>query len=170
MNNFTNKHFIRTSHEVRRLKLIVKKVFKSRSDTQNVGTVKKLNFKQRILLICGFLLVALGFIGIVLPILPTTPFIIAAALCFSASLPVFAQKLEKSKYFGSYIRHYKDKTGIPFKQKMQGILFLWAVLLISVVLSRSILVFCILCAVGVGVTIHIAFIKARKGVNNEKAS
>lgn len=114
--------------------------------------------KQLLLIGLGFLALTLGGIGMVLPILPTTPFVLCAAACFGASSPALCQKLENTRYFGEYLRNYRDKTGISNRARRKGIGSLWATLGISAVLVRDPLVWAILAVVGVCVTIHIATI------------
>lgn len=114
-----------------------------------------MGLKKVLLIAAGSLAVALGFVGIFLPILPTTPFMLMAAACFSVSSPKLYEKLAKSKYFGQFVKNYKEKTGVERAVKIKALLFLWITLLISSVVFFSPLVVGILMAVGIGVTIHI---------------
>lgn len=117
--------------------------------------------KQWCLQALGILCLALGVVGIVLPVLPTTPFVIAAALCFSAGSPHLSVWLEKNRYFGPYIEHYRNKTGVPLRQKICGIIFLWVMLGISVMVVQKPFVTLILCIVGILVTLHLVLLKTR---------
>jgi uncharacterized membrane protein YbaN (DUF454 family) len=65
----------------------------------------------------------LGGIGIVLPLLPTTPFILLAAVCFASAWPAMHQRLANSRAFGPMIR--KDEGGryIPVRTKIVAISF-----------------------------------------------
>lgn len=119
--------------------------------------VKKIVF---ICLGCGAL--ALGGIGLLLPVLPTTPFVLCAAGCFGASSPGLYRKLASTRYFGEYINNYKNKTGISNKARLTGIGFLWTTLTVSALLARKPAVIAILALVGVCVTIHIATIHKNK--------
>jgi len=110
----------------------------------------------------GIVCLALGAIGIVLPVLPTTPFVIVAALCFSAGSPHLAAWLEQNRYFGPYIEHYRNKTGVPLRQKIGGILFLWMMLGISMTIVQKSFVILTLCMVGILVTLHLVLLKTRK--------
>ena len=81
--------------------------------------------------IAGTICLVLGAIGIVLPILPTTPFLLAAAACYFKSSPRMHKWLLKNKWFGEYIRHYKEGKGLPLKTKIPALAMLWLTIGIS---------------------------------------
>lgn len=107
------------------------------------------------------LCLAFGAVGVVLPVLPTTPFVIAAAVCFSASSPELAAWLERNRYFGPYIDHYRNKTGVPLRQKVGGLIFLWVMLALSIVVVHKPVMTVVLCVIGVLVTLHLVLMKTR---------
>ena len=76
-------------------------------------------------LAAGVVAVALGLIGIALPLLPTTPFMILAAACFARSSPRFYQWLVDHPRLGPWIRDYLDGNGIPLKGKVYAIGLMW---------------------------------------------
>lgn len=119
--------------------------------------------KQVILIVAGFFALVFGGIGIFLPILPTTPFVLCAAGCFAASSPRLYRKLENTKYFGEYIRYYRDRTGISNRARWTAVIFLWASLIISALVFRSSgYVLVILAVVGTAVSIHILTIRRKE--------
>lgn len=65
----------------------------------------------------GLFCLVLGLIGVVLPLLPTTPFVILAAFCFSKSSPRFHKKLLENRIFGPMIADWERYGVIPFKVK-----------------------------------------------------
>lgn len=69
----------------------------------------------------GWLMVALGFVGAVLPIMPTTIFLILAAACFSHSSPRFEAWLLDHRWFGPSIRRWRERGAIPRKAKAVAI-------------------------------------------------
>jgi uncharacterized membrane protein YbaN (DUF454 family) len=71
-------------------------------------------------LILGWSAVALGFAGVVLPILPTTPFLILAAFAFSKSSPRLRQWLIEHEIFGGPIRDWEDKGAIRPRYKIMA--------------------------------------------------
>jgi uncharacterized membrane protein YbaN (DUF454 family) len=118
--------------------------------------------KRQLLITTGTICVVIGVIGIFVPILPTTPFLLLAAACFLRSSPRFHSWLMNNRLFGTYIRNYTEGRGIPVKVKLFTIFLLWATIGISIWLTANLIVTVILLIVATGVTIHIVFIRARK--------
>lgn len=77
------------------------------------------------LLAIGWLSVALGVIGIFLPVLPTTPFLLLAAACFMRSSERFYHWLTSHPKLGPWICDYLDGQGIPLKGKIYAIGLMW---------------------------------------------
>ena len=69
----------------------------------------------------GWLMVALGFIGLMLPVMPTTIFLILAAACFSHSSPRFEAWLLNHRWFGPPILRWRERGAIPRKAKIFAI-------------------------------------------------
>jgi uncharacterized protein len=82
-------------------------------------------FVRIILLASGTLCVAIGVIGMFLPLVPTTPLLLLAAVCYGRSSDRFYQKLINNRWCGEYIRNYREGRGIALKQKVVTILILW---------------------------------------------
>jgi uncharacterized membrane protein YbaN (DUF454 family) len=117
--------------------------------------------KKIVLMTLGSLLLGIGAVGLVIPILPTTPFVLCAAGCFSASSPRLYRKLENTRYFGEYIRNYKSKSGVTKRTKRVSLIFLWGMLALSAALARRPGMWIVLAAVGTGVTVHILCLRGR---------
>ncbi|WP_337866007.1 YbaN family protein [Ignavibacterium sp.] len=114
-------------------------------------------------LISGILLVAIGVIGIFLPVLPTTIFLILASACFVKSSPRANEWLKKHKILGMYIKNYQDKTGLTVKAKVINISLLWIMILLSAFyFTNEFYIRIILLMIAVGVTIHLLMIKLNK--------
>ncbi|NKQ11713.1 YbaN family protein [Pseudomonas sp. SST3] len=77
------------------------------------------------LLVVGWLSVALGVIGIFLPILPTTPFLLLAAACFVRSSQRFYDWLVTHPRLGPWFRDYLEGNGVPLKGKVYAIVTMW---------------------------------------------
>ena len=78
--------------------------------------------QRTILIIIGWLAVVLGTIGVVLPLLPTTPFILLAAWCFARSSPRFHHWLLYRSWFGGYLRHWQRYKAMPPGAKPRAII------------------------------------------------
>ena len=98
-------------------------------------------------------------VGVVTPILPTTPLVLAAFFCFTQSSEKAEKWISNNRYFGSYIENYKTKQGVPFDVKLKSIIFLWITLLISIIFIKQYLIFLLLILVGSVVTAHILLLK-----------
>jgi uncharacterized protein len=88
-----------------------------------------------LLIVAGFLCVGLGIAGLVLPVLPTTPFMLLAAACFARSSPRFHRWLLHHRTFGPIVGEWERHRAIPWKTK------LWAIALMSTTLAVSITFF-----------------------------
>ena len=119
------------------------------------------NRKQRLiralLLIAGTISLSLGAIGIFLPILPTTPFLLLAAACYLRSSERMHKWLLNNRWFGEYIRNYQEGRGIPLKTKILSMVVLWVAILYSVfvALDEILIAQVALLVIAFGVSIHL---------------
>jgi hypothetical protein len=97
------------------------------------------------LLGCGWLSLALGLVGMALPVLPTAPFVLLAAACFLRSSSAMHRWLVEHPRFGVHIRDYLAGRGLRRRSKAVALVTLWA----SVALST--LVFVPLLAIDVAI-------------------
>ena len=119
--------------------------------------------KRQLLIIAGTIFVIVGVIGIFVPILPTTPFLLLAAACYIRSSQKFYSWLINNRLFGTYIRNYMEGRGMPIKIKAFTIILLWATIGISICIAAPNLTLKIVLAIiAIGVTLHIIFIRARR--------
>jgi uncharacterized protein len=77
------------------------------------------------LIIIGTLSITLGVIGIVVPLLPTTPLILLGAACYVKASDELYQKLIKNKWLGGYIKDFREKNGITLKNKVLSLCLMW---------------------------------------------
>ena len=120
-------------------------------------------FLRGVLIVVGWISLGLGLIGIFLPLLPTTPFLLLAAACFVRSSERFYRLLMNNKRFGPYIRNYREGKGLPFKLKALAITFLWASILTSMYFFlENIYLHLILLIIAVTVSVHILWIPTMK--------
>jgi hypothetical protein len=116
-----------------------------------------------VLIVSGSVSVGLGVIGIFIPILPTTPFLLLAAGCYARSSDRFYNWLLGNRLFGNYIRNYREGNGIPLVMKIAIILLLWATILFSAFMVVSnVYVQIILLIIAAAVSMHIILLKTKK--------
>lgn len=84
-----------------------------------------------LLLGIGLLSLILGVVGIFVPLLPTTPFLLLSAACFMRSSRRFHTWLVTHPHLGPWIRDYLDGEGIPLKGKVYAIGLMWTSILLS---------------------------------------
>ena len=82
----------------------------------------------------GWLCVGLGAMGVVLPVLPTTPFLILALLLFSKSSPRFHQMLLHNPWFGPALQQWEATHSVPRAMKKKASLLITATFLVSIYL------------------------------------
>ena len=125
---------------------------------------KQTGTKRIIFISAGVICVVLGAIGIVLPVLPTTPFLLLAAFLFFRSSERFYSWLLNTKILGEYIRNYREYRAIKRKTKIYTIILLWATLGISIWVVDNIYIRIFLLVVGISVTLHILLIKTLENI------
>jgi len=109
-----------------------------------------------LLMLCGSLALALGIVGVFLPLLPSTPLLILAAFCYARSSEKLYRRLMDSSFPGRYIRLYSQGRGIPLKQKLFTIILLWLTIgTTGIFFVNSLWVRILLLAVASGVTFHL---------------
>lgn len=82
-----------------------------------------------LLIILGSICLALGIIGIFLPLLPTTPFLLLAAALYFRSSPRLYNWLLEHKQLGPYIRNFREHKAIPLRVKIVSVSLVWITLL-----------------------------------------
>jgi len=123
--------------------------------------------KKRLIFIGGFISLILGIIGIAIPILPTTPFLLLASAAFAKSSERFNRWLLNNKILGAYIKNYREGKGLPLKVKIFTILLLWITILISMFFLMDFLWLQILLLfIALAVSIHIILIKPKNIESN----
>ncbi len=119
--------------------------------------------KNSILIILGTIFVILGTLGIFLPLLPTTPFLLLAATCYLKSSNKLYRWLLNHRLLGKYISNYIRYRAITIKTKLVTITLLWLTIgySISFVISSP-LVKLILLIIALGVSLHLLSLKTLK--------
>ncbi len=136
-----------------------KQLYLERNQKPHFG--KKLKPWQRHLYIAGGIVsLALGMLGIPLPLLPTTPFLLLSAWLFARSSERFYLWLINHRYFGKTIRNYREKGGVARHVKIWATALLWITITLSSTLAVSNWWYRgLLLVIAIGVTIHIRSLK-----------
>ncbi len=122
-----------------------------------------INLKKYLFLLAGSLSILLGVIGIVVPLLPTVPFLLLAAYLYARGSERFYLWLIHHEWFGTILANYKDGKGIPLRIRIYSLLFLWLTLGISMLLFvENMIAKLIMLAVAVGVTFHLMMMKSKQ--------
>ena len=111
--------------------------------------------KKYIYIILGSLMLALGAVGIILPVLPTTPFLLVAGFFYLRSSKRLYEWLLRHRILGPYIVSYLKYKAIPRKTKISALVLLWSSLIVSMVVLASLKAGLFLAAVGVAVSVHL---------------
>ena len=97
--------------------------------------IKSNPFIRILWLSLGLVFTAIGLIGIIVPGLPTTPLMILAAACFFRSSEKLFNWVLNNKYFGKYVKDYREGRGMPKKAKIMAISIIWVFVLFSIFLG-----------------------------------
>ena len=112
--------------------------------------------KKGFFVAAGSIFLALGCIGIVLPILPTTPFLLLSAACYYKGSERMHRWMLNNRWFGNYIKNYKEGKGLSLKAKGFTLALLWVVISYSALFVVNLLIIqVILFAIAVGVSLHV---------------
>jgi hypothetical protein len=116
---------------------------------------------RALLIVTGTLSVALGVLGIFLPLMPTTVFLLLGAACYARSSPRFYQKLVNHRWLGAYIRSNREGQGMRRRDKAITLGLLWAGIGATMIWSvEAIWLRLLLAAIALGVTAHVVRLPA----------
>lgn len=93
--------------------------------------------KKYILLFSGIFFVLLGVVGAVLPVLPTTPFLLLALACFANSSPRFHKLLLNNRWFGNDLRQWEENRSIKRRSKFKAMFMIVVTFSISIVILHD---------------------------------
>ena len=110
------------------------------------------------LLLLGLLFTALGAVGALLPVLPTTPFLLLAAACFVRSSPALHQRLLANRVFGPYISQWQRDRTVPREAKRKAYSVVVVTFALSIALVDSTWLRGTLGAVGIALISFLAWL------------
>jgi uncharacterized membrane protein YbaN (DUF454 family) len=118
------------------------------------------SLRKGFLVSAGVVFLALAAIGVVLPLVPTTPFLLLAAACFVRSSDRLYRWLITHRVFGAYIRNYREHRAVTLRAKVVTVSMLWAAIGYSVVVvARSPLLRLLLLSIAAGTTTYVLRLK-----------
>lgn len=109
--------------------------------------------------VIGSIAVILAILGIFLPLLPTTPFLLLASACYVRGSERMHRWLLHNRLFGEYLRNIEHKRGMPLRGKIVTLIVLWVSMSYSIYIVKALFVKVILIAIAAGVTIMILRMK-----------
>ncbi len=115
--------------------------------------------RKYVYILLGSVSLALGVIGIAVPVLPTTPFLLLTSFFYLRSSERLHGWLMNNRILGPYIYSYMTYKAIPGKTKLFTIIFLWSTLTISMIVVPSLHVRIFLAVVGITVTVHLVLLR-----------
>ncbi|MBN1249122.1 MAG: YbaN family protein [Anaerolineae bacterium] len=135
---------------------------------QQKHLAKRKSLGRKALIVIGTLSVILGTAGIFIPLLPTTPFLLLAGACFTRSSDRLYQWLLHHRWFGTYIRNYREHHAIPLATKVLALILLWSTLTYAALaVVASWLLRGLLLVIALGVTIHLLKLKTLRATPGE---
>lgn len=104
----------------------------------------------------GTMFVGLGFAGIILPLVPTTPLLLLAAACYARGSTRFYNWLLNHRWFGPYIQNYRSGAGIPVRVKVTALFLLWATIGVAALFTVKLLwIRVVLVALAAGISLYL---------------
>jgi uncharacterized membrane protein YbaN (DUF454 family) len=118
--------------------------------------MNRARIRKWFLITVGIVSLGLGLVGAFVPVLPTTPFLLLAAGCFMRSSQRLYDWLTHHKWFGEYLRNYREYRAISLRAKVVTLVLLWGVIGPTALFTVTLWwVRVLLGVVAVGVTLHL---------------
>ena len=117
---------------------------------------------QILLQMSGIISLILAVLGIILPLLPTVPFVLLAAACFARSSPAFHLWLLRHRYFGPLLADYQSGQGITRSARNRAIAILWASMIASMLIVAKVWLVLLLISIGSCVTVFLCRLPHRE--------
>lgn len=122
------------------------------------------NVKRMLFVLVGTLFLAIGFVGIIIPVLPTTPLLLLAAACYLRGSERLHRWMIENRIFGEFIRNYTEGRGIKPRQKAVTLAFLWTTISFSALyLIERLPVRILLFFIATAVSVHILALPSLRG-------
>lgn len=123
--------------------------------------------KRILFIVFGTLFLIIGAIGVFIPVLPTTPFLLLAAACYLRGSERLHRWMINNSVFGEFVRNYMEGRGIRLRQKIFTILFLWLMIIFSIFyVVDSFLLRILVSLIAMAVSVHIIMLPTLKQSNS----
>jgi len=109
----------------------------------------------------GFLFLGIGAVGVFLPVLPTTPFVLLAAFFFRKT-PFLFDRMMKFEFFRKHVENFDKRNGLDRKVQIQSHTTVWAFLIVSIFLVDQIWLKITLFVIGASVSIYLRHLSKPK--------
>jgi hypothetical protein len=114
-----------------------------------------------VLRVAGLGLLVLAAIGVVLPLMPATCFLLASAWCFARSSPRLYHWLHHNRLFGKLLRDYRDHRVIPLRIKVASVAVLWVTIGATFLAVQNLIVRLLVVAIGASISAHVVSVRHR---------
>ena len=122
-----------------------------------------MDVRKALLIFLGTVFVGLGVLGMFLPLVPTTIFLLLAAYCYSRSSERFHEWLLTNRWCGRYIKDYQEGKGMSAAHKVRTIFLLWGSIGFSIwLVGGRLWLSLLLAAIAIGVTAHVLWIRTAR--------
>jgi len=119
--------------------------------------------------IAGTVALLLGVLGIFLPVLPTTPFLLLASACYMRGSERMYRWLMNQRHLGPYLRNFKAGRGIPLRAKIAALALMWTSLTVSMWFVPLPWVRFLLLVPGIAVTVYLYRVRTLDSAAEEPA-
>jgi len=117
-----------------------------------------------ILIVAGTLCLILGLIGVFVPGLPTTPFLLLTAGLYVRSSDRLYQRLIKNPLIGNHIANWQNNRNLPLRTKVVSIVLMWAMIILSIVfMTQSVVLRLVIILAGLTGTLVMGYIIPTRG-------
>lgn len=121
------------------------------------------SIKNKLFILLGTISLITGIIGIVLPLLPTTPLLLLSAYFYSKGSQKLYNKLLNNNFFGKYIKDYRENKGITTQTKITSILSVWVGIGITFFyFTENNIVKTILVTIAISISFYLLSMKTKK--------
>lgn len=119
--------------------------------------------RRALFVVAGSLSLGIGLVGVVVPVLPTTPFLILATICYARGSSRGYRWLVTNRLFGRYLSDYLCGRGVSLKAKAGALVLLWTVIgVTTILLTDRLWLRVLLPVIAAGVTVHVLMLKSRE--------